>query len=54
MTEQDREKTAVIAVVQHFVDAWNLHDMDAFASLFPEDADFVNVIGQRWIGPEAI
>jgi uncharacterized protein (TIGR02246 family) len=54
VTEQDREKTAVIAVVQHFVDAWNLHDMGAFASIFSEDADFVNVIGQRWIGREAI
>jgi uncharacterized protein (TIGR02246 family) len=54
VTEEDREKTTIVAVVQHFVDAWNRHDMDALGSVFSEDADFVNVIGQRWIGREAI
>ena len=54
MTEKERDKTAVVAVVQHFLDAWNRHDMDALVSVFSEDADFVNVIGQRWIGREAI
>jgi len=28
--------------------------MDAFAKLFSPDADFVNVIGMRWIGRDAI
>jgi len=41
---------AVKTVVQNIVDAWNRHDMDAFANLFSEDADFVNVRGVRWIG----
>jgi uncharacterized protein (TIGR02246 family) len=54
VTEKEADKTAVVAVVQHFVDAWNRHDMDALVSVFSEDADFVNVIGQRWIGREAI
>jgi uncharacterized protein (TIGR02246 family) len=53
MTEKDQE-AAVVAVAQKFVDAWNRHDMDAFASVFSTDADFVNVIGQRWIGRDAI
>jgi uncharacterized protein (TIGR02246 family) len=54
VTERERDKTAVVAVVQRFVDDWNSHDMNALASVFSEDADFVNVIGQRWIGREAI
>jgi uncharacterized protein (TIGR02246 family) len=31
-------------------DAWNHHDMKAWASLFTEDADFVNVAGWWWKG----
>ena len=31
-----------------FVEAWNKHDPDALASLFGEDADFVNVTGLWW------
>ena len=28
-----------------FVDAWNRHDVAAFAALYAENADFVNVLG---------
>jgi uncharacterized protein (TIGR02246 family) len=28
--------------------------MDAFAMLFATDADFVNVVGMRWVGRDAI
>jgi len=31
-----------------FVDAWNRRDPDALASLFEEDADFVNATGLWW------
>ena len=31
-----------------FVEAWNRHDPDALASLFDEDAEFVNVVGLWW------
>jgi uncharacterized protein (TIGR02246 family) len=41
-------------VVRGFEDAWNRHDMDAFAMLFSNDADFANVIGMRWVGRGAI
>lgn len=34
--------------------AWNSHDMDAFANLFTDDADFVNIEGTRWRGRAAI
>jgi uncharacterized protein (TIGR02246 family) len=31
-----------------FADAWNRHDMDDFAALFADDANFVNVVGVWW------
>jgi uncharacterized protein (TIGR02246 family) len=37
-----------------FADAWNRHDMDELASLFREDASFVNVVGVRMDGREEI
>jgi uncharacterized protein (TIGR02246 family) len=49
-----KDDDGVRAVVAQFQDAWNRHDMDAFAALFAENADFVNVRGTRWIGREAI
>jgi len=30
--------------------AWNAHDIHAYAALFTEDADVVNVLGWRWRG----
>lgn len=44
------EEGDVKAVAASFVDSWNRHDMKAFAELFAEDADFVNVIGMWWHG----
>jgi uncharacterized protein (TIGR02246 family) len=48
------DEQAVTAVVRAFEEAWNRHDMDSFANLFADDADFVNVRGSRWIGRTAI
>jgi uncharacterized protein (TIGR02246 family) len=47
---QGGDEAAVRAVASASVDAWNRHDMKAFAALFAEDADFVNVIGLWWRG----
>ncbi|AUX38968.1 uncharacterized protein SOCE26_003490 [Sorangium cellulosum] len=41
-------------LVAAFNDAWNRHDMDAFAALNAEDADFVNIFGIWWHGRAAI
>ena len=38
------------AVARAFAEAWNRHDMEAFAALFSARADFVNVIGLHWSG----
>ena len=48
----DRE--AVESVIRSFESTWNRHDMTSFANLFAEDADFVNVMGARWVGRTAI
>lgn len=34
-------------IVASLVEAWNIHDADAFAQVFAEDADFTNVFGMR-------
>jgi uncharacterized protein (TIGR02246 family) len=54
MDNETNDVVAVSAVVHGFEDAWNRHDMDAFAQLFAADADFVNVVGMRWVGRVAI
>jgi uncharacterized protein (TIGR02246 family) len=40
------EDDAIRAVMDRFMDAWNRHDVHAFAAVFAEDADFTNVRGQ--------
>jgi uncharacterized protein (TIGR02246 family) len=44
------EAASVRAVAAAFVDDWNRHDITSFASLFADDAQFVNVIGLWWHG----
>jgi uncharacterized protein (TIGR02246 family) len=42
------------ANMQTFADAWSEYDASKLASLFVEDADFVNVFGQRLTGKAEI
>ena len=44
------EEADVRAVGQRAIDTWNAHDMKAFAELYTEDAEFVNVYGMWWTG----
>jgi len=44
------ERQAIEAAANTFAEAWNRHDMNAFAELFAPDANFVNVIGLHWKG----
>lgn len=44
----------VTRVAGAFAEAWNRHDMDAFARLFAPDAEFVNVVGLWWKGRDQI
>lgn len=41
-------------IAQRFATAWNSADADALASLFTEDADFVNVVGLWWSSRDRI
>jgi uncharacterized protein (TIGR02246 family) len=47
---QNADEVAVRKAVMGLPEAWNRHDMKAFAALFTEDADFVNVAGSWWKG----
>jgi uncharacterized protein (TIGR02246 family) len=44
------EDDAIRAVMGRFMDAWNLHDVHAFATVFAEDADFTSVQGKSATG----
>lgn len=51
---QNPEETEIRKVELGLQDAWNNHDMKAWASYFTEDADFVNVSGSWWKGRREI
>lgn len=42
------------SAIDGFVAAWNRHDADELASLFAEDASFINVTGLWWTNRERI
>lgn len=44
------QEDAIRAIGARAVEAWNAHDMKAFAALFREDAEFVSVHGRWWRG----
>ena len=55
MTEPSTSaSTLVDAAVSALMDAWNRHDMVAYAAQFHPQADFVNVIGMHWTGRQEI
>ena len=49
-----RQETIARGVIERFVRAWSLHDVDAFAACFREDGDFVNVLASKANGREAV
>ena len=46
----EAETTAIRELEKQQQDAWNGHDAKAYASLFSEDGDCVNVVGWWWKG----
>jgi uncharacterized protein (TIGR02246 family) len=48
--DQNQDETEIRKVMMALDDAWNHHDMKAFANQFAEDADQVNVAGWWWKG----
>lgn len=50
MSNHEQDILEIKANMQIFANAWNIHDAKQLAAVFAEDADFVNVAGQRWKG----
>jgi Domain of unknown function (DUF4440) len=49
-----REREQITAILGRWENAWNAHDMAAFASLFHEDGVWVLWTGEVWPGRRAI
>ena len=47
---QGQDEAAIRQVQEQQADAWNRHDATAYANLFSEDGDVVNVVGWWWRG----
>ena len=47
---QDRDEAEIRAVQTRQAEAWNRHDAKAYAELFEDDGDVVNVVGWWWKG----
>ena len=47
---QSADEAAIRAVQEQQADAWNRHDAAAYARLFTEEGDVVNVVGWWWRG----
>jgi uncharacterized protein (TIGR02246 family) len=50
----NRDEATIRRMATRFAETWNAHDMAVMAELFTEDADFVNVGGERLKGRERI
>jgi uncharacterized protein (TIGR02246 family) len=48
------EEQAIRQVAKDYETRWNKHDMNAFADLFTDDAEWVNVVGMVWRGKAEI
>ena len=46
----DQDEADIRNVETRQQESWNRHDAKAYAALFTEDADLVNVVGWRWQG----
>ena len=52
LTKED--EAGIRKTVMGFEEAWNTHNMKLLATLFREDAEFINVVGMDWRGRDAI
>lgn len=53
LTANLTEEQAIQTVLDHFIAAWNAHDVKQFSQLFAEDADITNVKGVSRYGRAA-
>ena len=52
--DQSSDEAAIRALEARQPEAWNKHDAKAYANLFTEDGDIVNVVGWWWKGKAEI
>jgi uncharacterized protein (TIGR02246 family) len=50
MSNHQQDIQEIKANMQAFANAWNIYDAKQLATVFTEDADFVNVAGHWWKG----
>jgi uncharacterized protein (TIGR02246 family) len=50
MVLRSSDEQSVRQVATAYEQAWNKHDMEALASLFTDDAEWVNIVGMWWRG----
>jgi uncharacterized protein (TIGR02246 family) len=48
------DRAEITTIIRRWEEAWNSHDMHAFANLFHEDGTWILWTGQVWKGREAI
>jgi uncharacterized protein (TIGR02246 family) len=51
---QRSDREAIVAIMRSWEEAWNAHDMHAFAELFHEDGVWILWTGQLWTGRATI
>src|ERR1022692_1322236 len=52
--DHSQDEAEIRTVETRQQEAWNHHDAKAYANLFTEDGDIVNVVGWWWIGKAEI
>jgi uncharacterized protein (TIGR02246 family) len=52
--DQQTDEAAIRVLQERQAEAWNRHDAKAYADLFAEDGDVVNVVGWWWKGRSEI
>jgi uncharacterized protein (TIGR02246 family) len=50
LAQSDNDRAEIRSVAMRQADTWNRHDAKAYAALFTEDCDVVNVLGWWWKG----
>jgi uncharacterized protein (TIGR02246 family) len=48
------DEAGIRKTIKGIEEAWNSHDMDAYAKLLRPDVEWVNVVGMHWRGREAV
>ncbi len=48
------DQTAIRAVLDNEITAWNHHDMHAYVADMTDDVEWVNIVGMRWVGKDEV